>query len=360
MAGAGALFGYFAARGADAFGILPSFDDLTGGQLAVGALLILPMWFLAVLAHELGHLTGGALAGSRPLLLMVGPMKVTWVAGRPQLGLNRSLNLAGGVAAAAPDDDRDLVRRQLLMVAGGPLTSLLLGALLFLAMTATTGLTNFVLLLAALLSLAIGVITLLPMQASGFYSDGARILLLLRGGPQAERLGAAALIVGAMMAGRIAQVDPSIVARATALGDGSLDDIGAALLAYTWALARGEVAEAGRHIDHALAHEATYVSPARPALLNEGAYYLARHRGAAAQARAYFEQARGAAIVEPHDRLRAEAAVLLAEGRPDEARAAAEAGLAALGRARMGPAGELDRAMLHDLREACTMPAATA
>jgi hypothetical protein len=201
---------------------------------------------------------------------------------------------------------------------------------------------------------------MVPMQAGGFYSDGARVVMLLRGGPRAERLGAAALMVGAAMAGQLASLDPTIVARATALSDGTIDDIGAALLAYTWALARGEQQQAGRYLDHALAFEGTFASPLRPSLLAEGAYFLARHRGEAEAARAYLEQVGAATIVEPHDRKRAEAAVLLAEGKPEEARAAVEAGLAALARARMGVAGELDAELLRELREACSLAAGAA
>lgn len=354
MAGAGAMVGFFGARGADALGLLPELD-LSRGQLFALLALLLPAWLLVVLLHELGHLAGGRLAGLRPLLLIVGPLKLTWVGGRTRLALNRSINLAGGVASAVPDDDRDLVRRQLLMVAGGPVASLVCGLLLLLATTAATGLGAAALAMAGALSLVIALATLIPSRAGGFTSDGGRLLMLLRGGPQAERMGASAVMVGAAMAGRLPELDPSIVGRATALRDGSGDDVGASLLAYTWALARGDFDEAGRQLDYALVHQEAIGPAGGPALRVEAAYFLGRHRGEAAAAREALAAAGRADIVEAHDWRRAEAAVLLAEGRAAEARAAAEAGLAALARARMGQAGELDAALLRDLLERCTM-----
>ncbi|MGK7312515.1 MAG: hypothetical protein ACN0LA_09770 [Candidatus Longimicrobiales bacterium M2_2A_002] len=95
---------------------------LLGG--AVGAVV-------AVLAvHEAGHLLAGRLVGFRFLLFIVGPLRVAREGDRVQVGWNRSLSLAGWLAATGPTPDRleRLRRRTAIMVAGGPLTSLAAGA----------------------------------------------------------------------------------------------------------------------------------------------------------------------------------------------------------------------------------------
>lgn len=347
LIGAGA--GYIAGGAADRAGIELDLALTRGGWAAL-ALLFPAIWLLVVLAHELGHLAGGALAGFRPIMLVAGPLRLLWVEGRPRVELNRSLALAGGVAAAAPDDDRNLIRRMLLMVLGGPLGSLLVGLLAAAALPFTSGLAQALLLIALVLGLMITLVTLLPLRTGGFLTDGARVRMLLRGGPAAERWCASALLVSSAMSGRIRAVDPILVARATALRDGSLDDVGAAFLAYSFHLARGELAAAGAEIDHVVAHQGAYSAGLRPALLIEAAYFAARHRGDAPTARAFLAQTSGSPLVEPYTRARAEAAVLLAEGRPTEARAAAEAGLAALEQARLGALGAIERELLADLR----------
>src|SRR5262249_55294630 len=69
----------------------------------------------------------------------------------------------------------------------------------------------------------------------------------------------------------------------------------------------------------------------RPALLLEAAFFDARYRHDVPAARAWLEQAQGGHAERP-TRLRAEAAILWAEGRYAEAAVLAEAGLAAIPR----------------------------
>jgi acyl-CoA thioesterase FadM len=346
---AGAAVGFTVARLFDQGGPLPEIELSWGGWFAF-VLMALGFWFLVVLIHEAGHLAGGMLAGFKPALLIVGPLRLSWVDGRPQASLNRSLALAGGLASAAPDDDRDLPRRMLLMVIGGPLGSLMVGLLALAALPFAGGLAWLVLFTGAALGFAVTAVTLIPLHAGGFSSDGARIGMLLRGGPLAERWCAMALLVGASMAGRLAETNPAIVARATALRDETVDALGAAYLAYAYHLARGEHAQAGEQLTYALEHQQLFNEGVRPALLIEAAYFTARHRGDAVAARAYLQESKSSSVVEAYTRRRAEAAVLHAEGRVEEARAAAEAGLQALDKARAGAAGATERRLLEDLR----------
>jgi hypothetical protein len=183
-------------------------------------LLLLPLWFLLVLVHELGHLACGMLASLKPLLLIVGPLKLTFLGDRAQVRRNRSLNLGGGLAAALPPADSRIRRGMLLMVLGGPLASMLAGLLALALLQVTSGLAAALAFLAGMLAFGVAVLTLIPMRAGGFSTDGARLLMLLRGGTQAERWCASALMVGAATDGVLSRLDPAVVSRATSLRDG--------------------------------------------------------------------------------------------------------------------------------------------
>jgi hypothetical protein len=80
-----------------------------------------------------------------------------------------------------------------------------------------------------------------------------------------------------------------------------------------------------------------------PSIAAEIAYFRARFRGDAATARVRLSEAQGG-FLERHDRLRAEAAVLLAEHRVAEARGRASEALAALPEASITDSGS---AIMH-------------
>lgn len=344
---AGALFGYLI--GGALRGDAPRGQGLQLGEVLTLIVALPCVLFLVLLAHELGHVLGGALVGFRFWLLIVGPLKVSRLGGRLRPGLNRSLGLYGGLAATAPEDDRDLPRRMAVMVAGGPAASLLLAALGLGLAALLRGWPAGLALGLGGASLMIALATLLPLRSGGFYSDGARLLMLLRGGPAARRWAAAAALSSAYLNNRPRDLSPALVARTAELSDGSLDSVGAALVRYAWALDRGDIAAAGAAIDVVAANVASYPAPLRPSLLLEAAYFAGRHRGDPAAARRLLDQARGGAMVETYTRRRAEAAVLLAEGRRDEGLAAARQGLDAIRRADQTPQVAFETELLADL-----------
>lgn len=243
---------------------------------------------------------------------------------------------------------RDMLR----MVVGGPAASWLLAAAGFgAAVVVTAPPAKAAMFLIGLSSLAIGVVTLVPMHSGGFNTDGARILLLARGGPAAERWCAISSLGAAQLSGvRPRDWDPQLLQRATNPADGSFDYIGAALMAYAAALDHDDIAEAGRWIDGALNAIERWPAPFRSFAYLDAAYFEGRHRRRAPEARAWFQLVKpGAPGLEKFALLRAQSAVLLAEGDRDGAVRAAREGLAEVDR-RMhitGAAGE--REMLEDL-----------
>jgi hypothetical protein len=254
-------------------------------------------------------------------------------------------------------------------VAGGPVTNVLLAANvagLFLALTlvapfreavhaflgSSVRLGLFVFLFqAGFTSLALGVVTLLPLRRHGFFSDGARLLMLLRDAAKAERWSALWALYAASASGqRPRDWNRGLIDQATQLADGSLDDGGACLLAYLWALDQGDGEAAEGFLDRARAAFDT-IPALRPSIAAEIAYFQARFREDAATAQAWLDQAKGG-FLEHHDRLRAETAVLLAEHRVAEARERACEALAALPEASVTDSGSaiMHAEWLRDIR----------
>ncbi len=364
----GAVLGGLGARYVP--GLIPD-RRFSGAELAATAVVLAALLVGVVAIHEAGHLLGGRLAGFRALLFVVGPFRVERTGTGVRTSLNRSAAVAGGLAVSVPEDTHDLRRRFLLMIAGGPAATLLTG-ILALALRGPLGLApvpadaGFGRALAAVALAAFGVAslfiaaaTLVPARTGGFYSDGARILRLLRGGPDTEREVAILALMALSMAGRRPRGwDPALVALALGAADGTSFDVVGRQLAYAHALDRDEPAEARRQLEAALALEEVLPPVVRPGLLLMGAYFAAAHDGDAARARALFARAGTGLMVPPYVRLLAEAAVCLAEGDARRAADLLERSEAQLGGAldRGGAVADLER--IRRLRALATSSAA--
>lgn len=362
--GVGALVGVGAIRllGEDAIGL----GNKAALRAALGpwaglvvALTGLAMAWLAILAHEVGHVAGGQLARFRFHLLVAGPLRIERnpVTQRIRAVLNRELSLYGGIAASLPTGTERLPRRLGMMVAGGPGASFLLagiGAALVYGPLAGAGpLLKVAVGIMTLISGGLGVVTLIPMRFSGFASDGARLLRLLRGGPEAQREAAILSIMAVSVAGTAPRDWPAeTVSAAASVRDGSSDECTACLLAYSHDLDRGEVDSARRTLHRALELADRYPPAFIPALMVEAAFFEGFVSRDAAAARAYLTEVPAKTIaVTPFDRLRAEAAIALAEGDAAGAREHVERARA------VAPAGDaFRRALLEQLSAA--VPAA--
>jgi hypothetical protein len=189
----------------------------------------------------------------------------------------------------------------------------------------------------------------LPFRSRGPRSDGAQLLDLLRGRPRAERRLVAVALVTAWQDGvRPRAWEAELVERLLALREGTEDDVGANICGYYYALDSGQSERAGRLLDWAVSQLQGYQADFRPALQLEAAFFEARHRRNVVAARAWLERAR-AGHAERYTRLRAEAAILWAEGRYAEAAAKAEAGLAAIPRSAAGGSAVLESEWLNSI-----------
>jgi hypothetical protein len=318
--------------------------QLTRGQslfanlwLLMGAMVLILLGTSAV--HEIGHLMGGKLAKFRFHLLIIGPFKMMRRKERLHLSWSRGA-FFNGLAASLPEDDRQLRWRMLLFAVGGPLASLLLallGTAVFFNYRRDIDflLDNAWLVEGAALTAIISFIFFLTAMKPGQYNngmpaDGGRIITLLQGNETADRWCALVLLNGADILGqRPREWDAALVQKVLAITDGSYDTLSAKMLGYQWALDNGRIEDAAQLLDEALETWAAWVSGGRGRLALEKAYFIARHRHNALEARQWFDQVRRSRISQPLQQ-RAEAAILLAEGNHQAATMLAQAGLDAL------------------------------
>ncbi|MBI5424455.1 MAG: M50 family metallopeptidase [Opitutae bacterium] len=328
--------------------------------IAIVHLAALPLvWLVVVGFHEFGHIVGGWAGGGKFLLYVVGPLMWKRTPAGVRFSWNKNLNIAGGLAACLPLDPAAATPRgTAIMVAGGPIFSLVLTVLAAwlgagiaaIAVSPVAIFAQHLALFVAGMSLLIFLVTVAPGTAGGFKSDGLRFYELLRGGPRSEQENAVMTLTTAALGGvRPADYDPRLVEQAISLRDGSLFDLYAHHTVAHHFIDLGQPGRAQALLDHVMSGEAQLVPFARDALRCDYAWLLAEHSGDAVAARAWLDSA-GALAFDPATRLRAEAAVLLAEGRRAEAAAKAREGLHALEHKSLSPTGNpFARDVLEDL-----------
>jgi hypothetical protein len=311
-------------------------------QLAV----IAPLLFTVKL---LGYALAGQLAGFHLVHLSLGPLQF----GRQTAGSR--LRLAPPWFSLAinsvPVGDRYLRLRLAIKALGGPLACLLTGLGLFNLIASLEPATAW-LMSAGFASLLFGLLSLIPYRGS----DGAFLLALLYHSPRTSAQLASDAIVGAVAAGhRPRHWQTPRLNEATRLSDGSPTDAIASLAAYTFALDSGNLQQAGQWLDYALSIRSAMPVHERQRTLLEAAYYEALHRHDARQARRWFDEAGPGWRGQPTF-LRAEAAVLLAEGRASEARQRITAGLAATRLMTLPGYVPFEQELLHGLRHQSPSP----
>lgn len=311
--------------------------------LAVGLLACL---VVPIAVHELGHVVAGLAQGFTFRWMTVGPIRVASEHGRLRVRWNPLGLLWGGTAMLLPHDDRNLPHRMWWLAAGGPLASLGLAAVSWAAAQSTGG---AVWLLLALVSLAIGVVTLVPNTMNGLRSDGARLLDLIRGGAASRRECRILAIAGAMSAGRRpAAWDAGLMHEILAEPPGYHYEVASLLSVYYWCLDRDAGDEAEAVLTRAHAAAEAHAPILRAAVHLECAWWHAVRRGDVARAEAELAAAGETPVLSESTRHRARAAVLWHRGAHDEARAEVNTSLAALAAEDMGGAAPLLERLAHE------------
>jgi len=275
-------------------------------------------YYLVILVHELGH---GAMAianGFEFRQLAVAPFLLTRMARGFQFRFLPGRILSGGHLMAAPDSDRDLRRRYLRLLCGGPAGTLLV--FLVLALLPRNVLVFWLL----VWNIIVAATSWLPYYTQGLVTDAKGILLLTRPGPEADCLAALLFLVALDSQGKLPREwPPDVVAGLHAPGDTPLH-ARAKIFLLIYALDTGDSDAVAAAIESALAAGAHQSVDARRTCFSEAAFHHGVVRRDAAQARAWLEDARkirGTAAEKGWDSAML-GAIAFAEGNSEAARAA--------------------------------------
>jgi hypothetical protein len=164
--------------------------------LIISLIWVIPAFFLAIAWHEGGHAIAGLKMDFDFRMYIVGPFMWEKEGSNWRFKWNKNFNTAGGMVLCLPRDSVNLPYRFSVFAAGGPIASLVLTGLCYWVFWAffKTNPTNSQSMelvgncfaITALLSFFFFVITIIPLHTGGFYTDGARILRLQKGGEVAQ------------------------------------------------------------------------------------------------------------------------------------------------------------------------------
>lgn len=211
-----------------------------------------------VLIHEMGHALTGKALGMRLRAFGIGPFQWRVREGRWRFELRPAdLFAMGGSTGVVPTDPRQSRRREIWMILGGPLASLLGGAVGLAALLTAPrhawsgsweGLAVFV-----TFSVLTGTVNLLPFQTGKqHYSDGAQIYQLLSRGPWGDYHHAMGIVgAGAVTPLRPRDFDIAAMERASAVITGGVRAVHLRLLEYCYYLDCGRLREATQALNEA-------------------------------------------------------------------------------------------------------------
>jgi hypothetical protein len=285
-------------------------DAMAGWEL-----LLIPLWFLIVLAiHEAGHLLGGFRRGMRFLLFIVGPCQ--WSRTQSGIRFNWLFNLStfGGLAAATPNPDKPLRPQLLSFIAGGPAVSLMLAIVALLLVSNWQGSVGIHVMIIGVISLFTFLATAIPSRIGGYTSDGKQFLEVLNGGEAVmERQRFTTLMAQSMAGIRPRDWDADWLEPATRnLQNDPLRMVATRQMAMLAAQDRGDTVLANTHADWLAEHYQDYPLGFRQGLTIELCLH-ALTRGNPTAAKMWMGQSKGG-MVDKSRRALAEAELALVEG----------------------------------------------
>jgi hypothetical protein len=269
---------------------------------------------VALATHEAGHFLAAWAAGFRQAANPDESAAGKFAASRK---LYSCEGLRLGKLSLAPRKLDHLARRLLVVAIAGPLASLTLTLLLeAFAQVANPGrLAVFSLHVLAGFSFLVGVAELLPDAGKGNFSDGERVLMLLKNDAAAERW---VFVLQAQMAlarGEHPRTwDEAALVKAAAFDDESRDAVTARWLGYLWAAEQQDITAATKYLEESLAAPAAAPARLRDRLFVEAAVFQGWFREDSAKARSWASKISSRKLA-PWQKLRLETALLWSEGR---------------------------------------------
>ena len=329
----GGFLGYMLGRmGGSA---LPASTLSLGAKLAA-LILIIPAFLVVVAWHEGGHAVAGIGVGFDFKLYVVGPFMWEKQSSGWQFKWNKNINTAGGLVLCLPVDSDHLIRRFSVFAAGGPIASLILTFLAYgsyaVLPKSNAGLEilGLFFLLTALMSIVIFFVTSIPLHVGGFYTDGARILRLQKGGDVARF----EILMLKIIADTTSGVRPKLlkikeIEEAQVIAERLNEPFKVYLHSFLYQAAfdNNEVEEAEKHLLNYLNEAENIPEGIRNGVWLEAAFFYAYAKKDLAKAEAFWQQYRPAPLIPKAQILATETALAFLKNDSETALSKAEAAL---------------------------------
>lgn len=288
----------------------------------LGVVLLPLLGFLAAVAiHQAGHLLAGRLNGFRAVSFKIG----SFTFGER---LYPTDVLLLGMLVMCPVRTERLRQRLTWLVLGGPLASLLVPLVLEVALRLAQSHWGEIYFLVpagihvfSTLSVLLGIGALLPdIDSSGNFSDGTRLLMLLKNDFRAVRwLTILELQLALSSPEHEREHGEALVSRATADRDESFDTVAANWLAYLWASRHQDLSLATKYLEDALVRLGPSPGHLGDRIFLEAAVFQAWYRHNLGKSHFWASQLLHARTLPLRETLRLEIASCWAEGRSFDA-----------------------------------------
>lgn len=283
--------------------------------------LPLVAFIAAAAVHQAGHLLAGRMTGFQAAGFRLGPLVLARNLQAPDA-------LSLGLLVVRPVGTERLRQRLAWLVLGGPLASLLAPLICETALRViqhywanTYFLVPAAVHIFSTLSFLLGIGSLLPdIDSAGNFSDGTRLLMILKNDFRARRSLAILELQVALTSGEFPQeVGEALLANATSQNDQSFDSVAANWLAYLWTSGHQDVSRATKHLEAALSGVGASPGHLRDRIFLEAAVFQAWYRHNVVKGRFWFSQIRKLESLPLLQRRRLEIAFCWADGKSFDA-----------------------------------------
>lgn len=147
------------------------------------SLSILLAIFVAIFIHELGHLLSGIVQGFKTELFVVGFLGIHRQGGKLIFFFNKDFQYFGGIAAVSPQKGFDDLRRKYaIIVASGPLFSIVFGVIILIIFNYQDSVFNLFFASTGFISILIFFATTIPNKSGSFFTDRKKFQRLFSSG----------------------------------------------------------------------------------------------------------------------------------------------------------------------------------
>jgi hypothetical protein len=338
---------------------------LTAAFLARNGLPTLNYWqfalsfqiavLVSIFCHEMGHVIAGMLSGMRFQTMSAGPIVVSSLSDGWRVQWVNSLGLWAGLTVMAPRSPERLRSNAVFLTAGGPAGSLVCGAgalaVLLAAPRIHLGAWAEFFGILGTVGLVSCVGSLIPVRTPGGYSDGARLLHLVRRSIQGDRF-LAELACGLSDTTTLRPRDwhPTWIKTVTEDPDWAGFSRGC-YHAYVHHLDRGEIDDASIWLARCMdSHQALKNDPYRWILAIENAFFEARHLKNIEGSKEWLTVPKAGIPAERFTLLRVQAAIHAAEGERELTRQTIDAAVRIHAESTATGRQQFERAVLLDVQ----------